>query len=454
MSRADDRDLLLERADALVARARRAGADVAEAVARSGRELSVKVRLGQIEQLEEAGSRSIALRVMIGQRQAATSTSDLSEEGLNTLVEDAIELAKLSEPDPLAGPPEATLLSREHPDLALFDPSVDAIEASTGVALARRAEDAARGADPRITNSEGASFSRTTGTSALVTSGGFRGAYRGSSVSLYVAPVADDANGKKQRAAYWDGGRFFAALEAPETIGLEAARRTVAQLGAKKVPTGEYPIVFLREPASALLGLLLGCVNGGAIYRRASYLADKLGQPIGAPDLDLVDDPLVLRGPGSRPFDGEGLASRRNVVVQGGVLERFLLDTYSARKLGQASTASAARGGAMPSPSATNFWMTPGEASPEQLVAGLDRGLVVTGMMGFGFNAVTGDFSRGAEGYWVERGERVHPVAEVTVSLGFPELWSRVEARAADLDRRSRVAAPALRVARMTVAGS
>lgn len=446
---------LLSLADQVVERATRAGASVAEVVASQGTELSVKVRLGEPELVQEAASKAVGLRVIKDGRVATAYSSDVTPAGIAALVADAIELVELSAADPFAGPPEPTELVRSWPtNLELFDPRAAELDAVQGLALARAGEAAARAHDPRITNSDGGSFSRGASAYALVTSGGFRGGFEGSNVSLVVEPVADDRDGKKQTAAYWDSKRFFTDLRSPETIGVEAAKRCVAKLGAKKVPTAEVPVIFHPDAAGGLLGLLLSCVTGGAIYRRSSYLCNRLGESVADAGITIVDDPLIVRGPASRPFDGEGLASRRNVVVDRGTLATYLLDTYSARKLSLKSTGSAARGtGASPHVSASNFVLQPGTRSPQEIIGEVDAGLYVTHTMGFGFNAVTGDFSRGAVGFWIEKGELTHPVAEVTVSLGFDELWKRIDAVGSDLELRSRVAAPTIRVSRMTVAG-
>ncbi len=443
-------------AERAVSRARSAGADVAEASAREGSHLSVKVRLGEPELVEEAGSRSLGLRVMVGKQVAVTYTSDLSDAGCERLVEDAIELAKLAQPDPFAGPPDPSLLSRpeEHVDLDTFDPEVDRIDAALALRLAVEAEKAARGADARITNSEGATFARATGSSVLVTSGGFRGASRGSYVSLVVTPVADDEGGKKRTGYHWSAKRHLAELDRPEEVGLEAARRTLAKLGARKIATQEMPVVFDPDSARSILGLLAGCVMGGAIWRRSSYLLDRVDTPVASDLVTIVDDPLIPRAPGSRAFDGEGLLSRKNVVVDKGVLKTYLLDTYSGRKLGLPSTASASRGSSGGvGPSTTNLVLEPGGITQKDLLAGTDKALYVTDMMGFGFNAVTGDFSRGASGFLLEKGERVHPVSEVTISLNLDEILKRIDAVADDLDLRSSTASPTIRVSRMTVAG-
>ncbi|MCA9549519.1 MAG: TldD/PmbA family protein [Myxococcales bacterium] len=439
----------------VVEAARKAGADVAEVLAVDSADLSAKVRMGEPELIEEAGSHGLGLRVIKEGRSAITYTSDPTEDGLAALVADALELAALSEPDELALPPDPSELATAFPELDLYDPAGGGVDAAQATEWALAAEQAARDVDPRITNSEGATYGRTRSAVALVTSGGFSAGYRGSYQSLHVAPIADDADGKKRNGFYWDARRHLAAMATPESVGQEAARRTLAKLGAKKVPTAEVPVVFDPDAGRALLSLFFSCVSGGAIYKRASYLIGKEGERVASDLVTFVDDPLLARAPGSRPFDGEGLASRRNVVVEQGILRTWLMDTYSARKLDKQSTASAARGvGGRPSVAPTNFHLLAGSASAEEVVAGVKSGLYVTSMMGFGFNAVTGDFSRGAEGFWIEDGKLTFPVSEVTISLNFNELWASVDAVASDLDPKTRYACPTFRVSKMTLAGT
>ena len=457
MSGKDTQAELLDLGARIVERARKAGADVAEAVVSEGSHLSTKVRLGAPELVEEAGSRSVGLRVIQGGRVAVSATSDLSEAGIARFVEDAMELAGLSERDELAGPPDPSLLSRreQHADLDLFDPSVDAIDGAAALKHALTGEKAARDFDARVTNSEGATFSRASGSKAIVTSGGFAGYSRGTYASLTVSPVVDDKGGKKRSGYHWTAKRHYAELDSDTYVGEEAARRTLAKLGARKVPTQEAPVVFDPDTARSLLGMLAGCISGGAIWRKSSYLADRLGTKVASELVTVVDDPLIPRAPGSRAFDGEGLLSRRNVVVDRGELKSYLLDTYSGRKLGMPSTASASRGGsAGVGPGTTNFLLQPGSETPGQILKSVRRGLYVTDMMGSGFNPVTGDFSRGAAGFWIEEGEKTFPVSEITISLNLNELLQRIDAVGNDLDLRSSVAAPTIRVSAMTIAGT
>jgi PmbA protein len=450
---ADDTSGLLNLAEDVLGKLTRAGASEAKVVARSGQDLSVRVRLGEVELVEEAGTRSLAVRVAKGKRIATASTSDVTKSGIERIVSDAMELLALSQEDPFSGLPDASDLAKSYPDLKLFDPACGGVTAGEAVDRSKRTEAAARSYDKRITNSEGANFGRTAGAFALATSGGFRGGYAGSYASVSVQPVANDEGGKNRTASYWSARRVLAKLESEEAVGREAARRTIALLGAKKVPTANVPVIFDADAARSLLGAFAGCIVGDAVYRRSSYLADKLGQSVAGANITIVDDPLIESGPGSRPFDGDGLLSRRNVVVNRGVLETFLLDTYSARKLNMKSTGSAA-GTTGTGAGTSNFVLQAGELTPAKIIESTKRGLFVTHMMGFGFNAVTGDFSRGANGYWIEDGALAFPVSEVTISLNFDQLFKRIDAIGNDLDLKTGVASPTIRVSEMTLAGT
>lgn len=450
-------DRLMELASSVCERTLARGVDVAEVRARSGSELSVKVRLGEPELVEEAAHRSIGMRVIKDGRVALTSTSDLTKGGLDRFVDDALELVEISQEDKFAGPADPALVHKDGPgpDLDLYDPTCGQLDAATALDRALRGEAAARGFDPRITNSDGATFSRTSGCVALVLSGGFRTASAGSYSSLSVVPVAEDEGAKKRRGFYYSAKRHDADLLTPEAIGEEAARRTLRKLGARKVPTAEAPVVFDPDAGRAIIGMLAGCVMGSAIWRKSSYLVGREGTQIANALVDIVDDPLIPRGPGSRPFDGEGLLARRNAVVENGILQQYLCDSYSARKLGRASTASASRGASGGvGPSTTNFILKPTTLAAAEIVRSTKQGLYVTDMMGFGFNPVTGDFSRGASGFWIENGELTFPVNEVTISLNFDDLLKRIDAIGDDLDLRSSIATPTFRVERMTIAGS
>jgi PmbA protein len=440
-------------AEQMLSFAVRGGADAAEVLVRDGSELEVKVRLGEPELVKEAGSRALGLRVLKDHRVAITYTSDLQPAAMETLARQTVELAGLAEPDPLADLPARELMAVQIPELELWDEAVPSLDVPEAMRRAKRGEAAALGLDHRVTNSEGAIFGRVMGAMAFASSTGFSGAYRGTNVSYVVQPVCDDAEGKKRNGYHWTSSRFLAALEDDEAVGLEAARRTLAKLGSRKVATGDVPVIFSPEAARGLLGQLAAVTSGGAVWRQSTYLAQREGTSVAAPLVTVVDDPHLRRGPGSRPFDGEGLATRPNVIVSEGVLRGFLCDTYAGRKLGRPSTGSAGRGvGGGPHVTTSNLILRPGRTAPAEIER-IDSGLYVTELMGFGFNAVTGDYSQGAGGFWIEKGERVFPVSEITISANFDDLWKGIDALGTDLDTRSSVQSPTFRVARMTVAG-
>lgn len=444
----------------IVSLARKAGASDAEAVAREGDEFSVNVRMGQVETLKESGSRAVGLRVFFGQSSASSSTSDLTPDGIRQLVEGATALAKVTEADPFAGLPETEEFGALAGDLHLYFDDVYSLPNAKRIEWARRAEAAALAADPRLTNSDGGSFDAATGRMVLANSRGFVGGYRTSYASISAVPLAADADGRMQRDYWWSSARRLALLESPEAVGKEAARRTLRRLGARRVATQQAPIVFAPEVARSLIGSLFEAASGDAIWRHASFLAGKVGEPIAAPAFSLMDDhtmvlPDGVGGFGTSPFDGEGLPSRRNVVVKDGVLQTYLLNTYSARKLGQKSTHNASRGLAgAPGIGCGNLYLEPGGQTPEEILAGVQAGLYVTGLMGFGVNTVTGDYSRGATGLWIENGELTHAVEEITIAGNLAEMLRSVTAIGNDLVFRGSVAAPTLRIDGMTIAGA
>jgi PmbA protein len=446
---------LIDLGSDLVDRTLHRGVDVAEVIARSGSALSVRVRLGETELVEEAGHRSVGMRVIKGRRVALTSTSDLSPDGLERFVADAVELLELSQEDPFAGPADpAEIAQAPLPDLDLFDPAMGDLDAAYAIERACAAEKAARDLDPRITNSDGATVSRTAGSVGLVLSSGFRGGYEASYASISVVVLADDAGDKKRRGHHYGAERFLEKLGDPREIGREAARRTLRKIGARKVETCQAPVVFDPEAARSIIGTFAGCAMGGAVWRKSTYLTSREGTRVASDLLTIVDDPTIPRAPGSRPFDGEGVRVRKNLVVDRGILRTFLCDSYSARKLGRATTGSAARGsGGSVGACTSNFVCQPGNVSGDEIVARTERGLYVTEMMGFGFNAVTGDFSRGASGMWIENGRLAYPVSEVTISLNIDEMLKRIDLVGNDLDWRGSTVAPTLRVSSMTIAG-
>jgi PmbA protein len=451
---ASDEQMLIDTATSLVERLRKLGADHAEVSAQAGWELSTRVRLGNVEQVEEAGHHYVSVRAIRDARVAIASTSDFSSQGLDRCVTDAIELLSLSEPDPDAAPARPEQLAQGPlVDLETYDTNVETVDAKVAIDLATQTEQAAFEADSRLKNSEGASFERAVGQSALVLSTGFVGTRRGSRVCLAMAPVVDDVDDKKRRGQYYSVARFIADLESPRAIGREAARRTVAQLGARSVPTCEASVVFSPDAARAIVSAFAGCATGGALFRRSSYLVDREGTEVASSCVTLIDNPLLPRGLGSRAFDGEGLACRQLVVVDRGRYQGPMLDCLSARKLHRESTGSASRHGGTLSASTSNFILLAGRGTEESLIECTPRGLYVTDMMGFGFNPTTGDFSRGASGFWIENGRLVHPVSEVTISSNLDTMLKAIDAIAEAPRPVSSVIAPAFRVACMTIAG-
>jgi PmbA protein len=444
----------------VVAQAMKAGASDAEAVAREGDEFSVTVRLGEVEKLVESGSRALGLRVFRGNRSASASTSDLTSDGIRQLVEGAMALVRITEEDEFAGLPERGEFGSYPGDLHLYFEDVNSLPGPERIEMARRAEAAALACDPRIGSARGASFETSTGRKVLANSRGFVGSNRASYVGVSVVPLAKDENGQMQRD-YWDSSaRRLGDLESPESVGREAARRTLRRLGARRMPTQQIPIVFAPEAARSMVGLVFDAASGDSIWRHASFLAGKLGEQITAPELTIIDDSTMLLpngtgGYGSSPFDGEGLPSQRNVLVERGVLTMYVLNTYSARKLGMKSTHNAARGLAgTPGISAGNLYLEPGKQTPEEIIKAVPRGLYVTSLIGYGVNLVTGDYSRGAAGLWIENGELTHAVEEVTIAGNLSDMLRNVTAIGNDLQFRGAVVSPTIRIDGMTLAGA
>lgn len=434
-------------------RARQRGATAADGFLVEDRHSSVLVRLGQVDTVTHSHDHRLSLRVFAGKASAAASTSDLSRESLERVVDDATALARATAEDTFAGLPDAAELIRDVPDLDLEDRDAAELSPEEKIALARRAEAAALESDPRITNSEGAEYSERRSRYAYATSHGFARAYTTTSFGLTVSPVAGK-NGDMQRDSWYSVARKRSRLDAPEEVGRRAAARALRRLGARKVKTVEVAVIFDPETAASLLRALAGAASGPSLYRRASFLVDRLGKRIAAPSVTIVDDALIPAALGSRPFDGEGLPTRRVELVSQGVLESYLLDTYSARKLGLASTHHAARDGSGVTVATTNLTLLPGTATPEELIASVRDGLYVTELIGFGVNGVTGDYSRGASGMWIDDGGLAYPVEEVTVAGNLLEMFAAVEGIGNDLVLRERTASPTIKVGRMVVAGN
>jgi PmbA protein len=413
---------------------------------------SVQVRLGKVETVTHAREQRLALRVFVGKASAGASTSDLSRQSVDGLVDEAVALARLTAPDPVAGLPDPGEFASTSPDLDLEDPDGHRLTPEEKIAIAQRAEAAALDADPRVTNSEGAEFFERHARYAYATSDGCFAAYPTSSFSLTVSPVAS-SNGEMQRDSWYSVARKRQRLDPPEEVGRIAARRALRRLGARKVKTVEVPVVFDPETAASLLRSLAGAASGPGLYRGTSFLLNRLGARIASSVVTVVDDGTIPGAVGSRPFDGEGLPIRKTVLVHGGTLGSYLLDTYSGRKLGLPSTHHAARDGGGVGVSTTNLYLAPGETPPADLIGSVKSGLYVTELIGFGVNMVTGDYSRGAVGLWIENGELAYPVEEVTVAGNLLTMFQAVDGIGNDLVMRDRTSAPTVRIARMVVAG-
>jgi PmbA protein len=429
------------------------GASDAECTISEGSEFSANVRMGELETLKEAGSRGAGLRVLIGKRTGSSYTSDLSAEGIRQMVRSAIDLAGLTSEDPHAGLPDAEELGSIDGDLQLFSPDVASLETERKIDAARRAEAAALAFDPRITNSEGASFDSSIGGRVFANSRGFSGAYRSTYCSVSAVPVASQ-NGAMERD-YWHAlARDFAGLGEPEAIGRIAAQRTIRRLGAVKVETCRVPVVFEPRMARTLVSEIFEAVDGRSIYREASFLAGKLGEKIAASHVTIIDDGTMPRLFGSQPFDDEGVPTRRTPVVEHGVLKNYLLNAYTARKLGMKTTGNASRGiTGNAGIGHGNLYLEPGEKTPEQIIGGVKDGFFVTELIGTGVNTVTGDYSRGAVGLWIRNGELAFPVSEVTIAGTLQEMLMGITEIGNDLEFRGSLSAPTLMIGEMTVAG-
>jgi PmbA protein len=432
---------------------RRIGATEADVIALDDELVSVQVRLGEIDMLRSARESRIGLRLFSSKRSATSSTSDLSEDSLKHLVEDTYALAAATAHDEFSGLPSLEECAKSVPELNLYDAGGEGLSLDERIHRAKTAEAAALSHDPRITNSEGAEFSSNLYRVIYGSSRGFLGEYRGSAFSLSVTPIAT-SDGAMQRDYWYVYARDLSSLDSPEAIGRLAAERTVRRLGARKITTREVPVVFDPETAASLMRTFCSAVSGPSLYRGASFLIGRLGDRIAAETVSIYDDGTLPGRLGSRPFDGEGLPSRRTAVIENGLLLSYLLDTYSARKLRLASTASAARGvGDVPTVGPTNFFLQAGPHDPADIIRSIDAGLYVTELIGPGVNLVTGDYSRGAVGFWIEKGELAYPVEEITVAGNLKEMLRDIEMVGNDLTFRGSVVSPTLKILRMTVAG-
>ncbi len=441
-------------AEDLLHQANSLGATEADVMVAEGTSISVQVRLSEIDRLSHAQEKSLGLRVFFGKRSAISSTSDFSSSSLKQFVSDTCSFAKAVAEDRVSGLPEPDSFTRDFPDLDVCDETVLSVEQE--IDLARRAEDAARAEDARVTNSEGADCSVGHGSIMLANSHGFRGRHKSSSFSLSVSPIVTDQDtGSMQTDSWYSVKRKYALLDSPESIGKKATQRAIRKLGARKVGTQRVPVVYDQETAGSILGHIASAVSGYALYKGASFLLNELGNVLAPEFVSIIDDGRLMGGLGSRPFDGEGLATRRTMVMEAGTLTSYLLDTYSGRKLGFPSTGNASRGvGDSPTVSPTNLFFQPGSRSESGIISSISQGLYVTELIGFGVNMVTGDYSRGAAGFWIENGELAYPVEEVTIAGNLKTMLADIDMIGNNLEFRGRIASPTLKIREMTVAGN
>lgn len=444
---------LPELARDIVKQAIAAGATDAECTISEGDEFSANVRMRELETLKDAGSRGAGLRVLIGKRMGASYTSDLTKDGIRQMVRSAVDLAALTTEDPFAGLPDPAELGSIPGDLKLFSDETEHLPTEERIAMAKRAEAAALDFDPRISNSEGGSFDSNVGSRIFANSRGFLGSYRTSSCSITAVPVATQ-DGAMERDYWYSSARNYKGLENPESIGRKAAQRALRRLGAVKVETQHVPVIFEPRTARTLLSSIFDAVSGSAVYRKASFLAGKLGEKIADERITIIDDGTIPGLFGTSPFDDEGVPTRRTPVIERGVLRNYLLNSYTARKLNMKTTGNAARGiTGNAGIDHGNFFLEAGPRSQEELIRSVKNGFVVTELIGSGVNIVTGDYSRGAVGIWIRDGELAFPVSEVTIAGTLQEMLNGVAEIGSDLEFLSSVSSPTLMIGEMTVGG-
>jgi PmbA protein len=449
----DRLELSQELARDILAEAKKRGATQGDLVMVESENFFATVRLGEVEKISQAQEKRLGLRLFFGLSSATASTSDISKGAIERLVEDTCAMARVTAQDKYNGLPAAEDLARNFPDLDLFDDRTRSLSVEEKIELALETEKTALNFDPRITNSEGAEFSTQLSRVVYANSHDFSGEYQGSTYSLSVVPVAS-SNGSMQRDYWYSSQRKFSRLEPPEAVGRKAAERALRRLDARKIKTQEVPVVFDPDIAASLLRSLSSALSGYSLYKGASFLIGKIGTKIASELVTVIDDGTIPAALGSKPFDGEGLPTVKKKVVEEGILQSYLLDTYSGRKLGYPSTGNAARSvGEPPGVAPTNFYLTPGSYSPKEIIASVEKGFYVTELIGFGVNLVTGDYSRGAAGLWIEKGKLVYPVEEVTIAGNLKEMLLNIEMVGNDLELRDRISSPTIKISRMTVAG-
>jgi PmbA protein len=437
----DELDRLAQLAEDVIRRARAAGASQAEVAASIDTGLNVNVRLGEVETVEHTRDRGFGLTVYFGQRKGSASTADLNPDSIQATLEQACAIARYTEEDPAAGLADASRMATQFPDLDLWHPW--RIETDQAIELGKRIEDAGR-AHAGITNSDGASVQMGESLAVYANSHGFVGRERGTRHSLSVALIAGDDDGM-QRDYWYDSVRSAEDFISAQALGDKAAQRTLARMGARSLSTRQSPVLFTPEVARGLIGHLIGAVSGGALYRRASFLLDHAGKQVMPSWMNIVERPFVMRGQGSGSFDAEGVATRDSSLIESGVLARYVLGSYSARKLGLESTGNA--GGIH------NMIVQPGQDDFAGMLKRMGTGLVVTEVMGQGVSTITGDYSRGAAGFWVENGQIAYPVEEITIAANLRDMYANIVAVGADVDHRSHLLTGSILLEQMTIAG-
>jgi PmbA protein len=444
---------LKETAEYVVRRARARGASAADTFIREDENFEVTVRMGDVETLKESVSRNLRLRIFAGKRTATSQTSDLSPAVLDALVDETVEMAHLTSEDESGGLPEITASAVDLPDLQLTDTAWDSFTPEQRIDWARRAEQAAIKADPRITNSEGGTFNYERNRTVLANTRGFLSEYEGTGGYVVSTPVARSPEGMQRD--YWVSvARFRSELESPEVVGQRAADRTLRRLGARKVRTCEAPVIFDPLTARTIVNHVFQACAGDAVYRRSSFLIDQIGKKVAAPNVTIVDNARLVRGLGSSPFDDEGVPTQMTPIIENGVLQNYLHSSYTARKLKARPTGNGSRTGAGSiSVGPTNFYLTSGTASPEDMVASVKSGLYVFELIGHGVNAVTGDYSRGAVGLWIENGKLSFPVQEVTIAGNLRQMLNDIEVVGNDPAFLGPVSSPTMKVSNMVISG-
>lgn len=441
-------------ASELVSALKKQGADAADVYIVSSDGFNTTIRLGNIEKLQQSTSKGLGLRVFKNGATASTFTTDFQNKTVQQLVKDTLEIVKVSNADKFNGLAPKEFLGEFSGELMLFDESILKLTPEKKIAMVKEMEEAGRAFDKRITNSNGASWSNSVGQVTLANSDGFVGQYKTTIANMSVGLLAEE-NGVKQRDGWFSFNRFFNKLDTPKAVGEEAARRTIKRLGGKKVKSQAVPVVISPEVGRDFIDMIFGAASGGSIYRRSSYLVDKIGQEIVAPSITIVDDATIADGLASRPFDGEGVKSSAVTVIENGVLKTYVCDAYAARRLDAKVTGNAGRNyQSAPGVTSTNLFLKNGKTDPKDIVKSVKNGLYLTEMFGSGVNSVTGDFSQGASGYWIENGEITFPVQEITIAGNVLKVLKNVQAIGNDLSfKLGSTASPTLLISEMTVGG-